>query len=169
MTQTAINYARVLYELSIPAEAVEETKELLLKTSQLCTVLTSPIVKKIEKHRIIDKLFPASMGNFLKLLCDSQEAYLLQEICQAYEEYSSRMNGILTAELYYVTMPSKEQLSGIEETLKTRYHAGAVKLILKEDKSLIGGFRIRCGDKETDLSFKGRLRKLEQSLIGKGR
>ena len=35
MTQTSINYATVLYELEIPTQVINETKELFCKTDEL--------------------------------------------------------------------------------------------------------------------------------------
>ena len=164
MTQTAINYAKVLYELSIPADAVTEMQEILSMTPELLQVLTSPVAKRAEKHRVIDRIFERSVRVFLKVVCDNQDAGVLPEIFQAYDRIRCQREGILPATLFYVTEPSENQLIQIKELLKRNYHASDVRLTLKKDKSLIGGFILRCGDRETDWSLRGRLRQLEQRL-----
>ena len=44
MTQTAINYAKVLYELGIDKTIIEETEEAFKKVPKLRTSLMSPII-----------------------------------------------------------------------------------------------------------------------------
>ena len=66
MTQTANNYATVLLELGVTREAVDETKEILSLTQDLPKSLKSPVVSKQDKHKLIDRIFPESMKNFLR-------------------------------------------------------------------------------------------------------
>lgn len=164
MTQTSINYARVLYDLGMPRESLEETYGYVSSVPELLSVLMSPVAKREEKQRVIDRIFPEEMRNFLKVLCDNHDAYLLEDIFRAYEAYSNEMQDTLQATLYYVTMPGEKQLEGIKSTLCGRYDKRSIKLSLAEDKSLIGGFVIRCGDREIDYSLKGRLNQLEQKI-----
>lgn len=85
MTQTANNYATVLLELGVTRRAVDETKEILSLTQDLPKSLKSPVVSKQDKHKLIDRIFPESMKNFLKVVCDYGEADLLEEIFAAYD------------------------------------------------------------------------------------
>ena len=55
MTQTAINYAKVLYELGIDKTIIEETEEAFKKVPKLRTSLMSPIIPIQVKHSIIEK------------------------------------------------------------------------------------------------------------------
>ena len=83
MNQTAINYATALYELSIPGEAVDETDALFAQAPQLRQVLSSPVTSLKEKHAAIVRIFPPAMQNFLKELCDNQDADRIGEILEA--------------------------------------------------------------------------------------
>ena len=66
MTETSINYAKALYELSVPEEAVLETEKIFEGTPQLKGVLENPLVSLKEKEHVIDRVFPQEMKNFLK-------------------------------------------------------------------------------------------------------
>ena len=44
MTETSINYAKALYELSVPEEAVLETEKIFRSTPQLKGALENPLV-----------------------------------------------------------------------------------------------------------------------------
>ena len=69
MTETSINYAKALYELSVPEEAVLETEKIFRSTSQLKGTLENPLVSLKEKEHVIDRVFPQEMKNFLKVTC----------------------------------------------------------------------------------------------------
>ena len=111
MTQTANNYATVLLELGVTREAVDETKEILSLTQDLPKSLKSPVVSKQDKHKLIDRIFPESMKNFLKVVCDYGEADLLEEIFAAYDVVEAEKNGILQAKLEYVLEPTEDEVA----------------------------------------------------------
>ena len=54
MTTAAVNYAKVLYELSVPQTSVQETKELLRESPEFQEVLENPLVSFEEKEKVID-------------------------------------------------------------------------------------------------------------------
>ena len=136
MTETSINYAKALYELSVPEEAVSETEKIFRSTPQLKGALENPLVSLKEKEHVIDRVFPQEMKNFLKVTCKYQKISSIYDILEAYGDYSRKQKGILKA----------------------------VLLTLREDKSLIGGFILSAGDKEFDWSLRGRYNNLRQKL-----
>lgn len=165
MTQTAINYGKVLYQLGASKESVLETQRLLEEVPELLEVLENPIISFSQKQRVINRIFSKEIQNFLCVVCKYKHAQLLEEIFQAYQQYYNEQKNILSATLYYVTPPKAEQLEGIKNFLKKQYHTQAVDLELKEDKSLVGGFIIRTKDQEYDNSLKGSIHALQQKLI----
>lgn len=167
MTQAAINYGQVLYELSIPEETVEEAALILRTVPQLKEALCSPVVGKNSRRRIIDRVFPAEIRNFLKVLADHQSMDLAEDIFKAWQARVCEQKGILEASLFYVTEPEEEQLGEIKAMLCKKYGKKDVRLSLIQDLSLIGGFILRVGNVETDWSLKGRIRQLEQKITGR--
>ena len=165
MTQTAINYGKVLYQLNVPKESILETQRLLKEVPELLKTLENPTISFVQKQRVINRVFPKELHNFLCVVCKYKHAELLNEIFQAYQEHYNEQKKILSASLYYVTPPKAEQLEGIKKFLKKQYHTQAVALELKEDKSLVGGFIIRTKDHEYDNSLKGSIHELQQKLI----
>lgn len=167
MTQTANNYGQVLYELSISQNIISETEEIFRTVPQVTQALCSPVVPMESKHRIIEKVFPSEIQNFIKVLCNYHHCDQIDEIFAAYKDYYNRQNSILTAVLYYVTAPEEEQLAKIKAFLSKKYKKTSVEITLVEEPSLIGGFIIRTGDKEYDYSIKGRLQSLKQKMNGR--
>lgn len=164
MTTAATNYARVLYELSIPGDSVQETEELFRNVPELAQILENPLVSFPAKERVIDRLVPEKMKSFMKTVCRHHKAGSLNDIFAAYEELCRKQQKILTAVLRYVTPPGEEQLENIREFLCREFQARSADIKLAEDKSLIGGFVLQAGGQEYDWSLRGRYCRLEQKL-----
>ena len=62
MTETSINYAKALYELSVPEEAVLETEKIFRSTPQLKGALENPLVSLKEKEHVIDRGLHTHLG-----------------------------------------------------------------------------------------------------------
>ena len=156
MTETSINYAKALYGLSVPGEAICETGRIFKNTPEIGKMLENPLVSLKENEQ--------GMKRFLKVTCKYQKIDRIGEILEAYDAYSREQKGILKAELLYVTRPAEEQENKMKEFLRSQFSAREVELTLTEDKSLVGGFVLRAGDREYDWSLIGRYKKLKQKL-----
>ena len=144
MTATAVNYAKTLYELSVSTEAVQTTKEIFREVPGLAESLENPLVPFEAKSRVIDRVIPDEMKNFIKVAC--------------------RHRNILHAVMRYVTPPKDEQLKGIKAFLCREFQAEQAEIEMIEDKSLIGGFVLQADGREFDWSMRGRYRMLQQKL-----
>ena len=151
MTETSINYAKALYGLSVPGEAICETGKIFKNTPEIGKMLENPLVSLKEKEQVIERIFPQEMKSFLKVTCKYQKIDRIGEILEAYD-------------LLYVTRPAEEQENKMKDFLRSQFSAREVELTLTEDKSLVGGFVLRAGDREYDWSLIGRYKKLKQKL-----
>ncbi len=167
MTQLAINYGTVLYELNIPKEELAAQRSLLQETKELAESLASPVVSLKAKHAVIDKIFTGMFKNFLKKLCDYNSMGYLEEIFQAYDLYRNQAEGKLEGELFFVTPPTDIQLEKIKGFLCKKYNKKQIELKMQQAPELIGGFIIRTGNYEYDWSYAGRLKALQQKLVKK--
>lgn len=164
MTETTNNYAEVLYELGISEEAVRDTKEIFKSVPKVKELLENPVVAFSQKERVISRIFPGEIQNFLKVVCRHHKIDKIEEIIEVYKSYSLKKKNILKAVLYYVTEPGEEQKAGIRKFLAGEFSADEVQLILIEKKDLIGGFVLQAGGREFDWSLLGRYRNLKQKL-----
>ncbi|MBQ4530881.1 MAG: ATP synthase F1 subunit delta [Lachnospiraceae bacterium] len=167
MTQLAINYGIVLYELNIPKEELNTQRKILHETEELIACLTSPIVSIKAKHNVIDKIFKGKFKNFLKKLCDYNSMSYIHEILKAYDLHKNEIEGKLEGELLYVAPPTETQLQEIKAFLCKKYNKKSVELQMKQTPELLGGFVIRTGNYEFDWSYAGRLKALQQKLVKK--
>ena len=163
MNQISKNYARALYELGISKESVEAAK-LICREEALMEALKSPVVSKKEKHKVIEKVFPKEMHNFMKLNSDYSSVKLLDEIFLAYDAIILNENSKLKAELICVEPPAKEQEEKMKQFICKESNVENVEFEIKIDKEIIGGFILITYDKEYDYSIKGRIDKLATHL-----
>ena len=57
MTQTAVNSAKVLYDLSVDRKDVNDAEDILSLTPVLKEVLECPVVSLDKKEKVIDDIF----------------------------------------------------------------------------------------------------------------
>ncbi len=163
-SSAAMRYVQVLYELNVPKEAIQKAREIFEEVPQLHDVFVNPTIPAQKKERVIDKVFPQEMRNFLKVACKYERMDLIPEIFAAYDRYCDEQDRILSAVLTCVELPSDEQLKNMEAFLCKKYEASKARIEIQTDSTLLSGFVLRTGSDEYDWSLKGRLDRLGQKL-----
>lgn len=164
MTQTAKNYAQVLFELQVDSESLKTTEEILKEVPEVGESLGNPTISFGVKEQIIDRVFPEQTGKFLKVVCRNQKSDMLSEIFEAYRDIERTKKQGLEATLFYVTVPTVEQQEKMKAFLCQKFNVKEAELSLKEDRSLGGGFILQADGREFDWSVRGRFRELARAL-----
>lgn len=164
MTQTAINYAKALYELKIPRQIIMDTKQAFIDVPELTAFFMNPTISLESKYDVIDKIFSKEIKNFLKVLCNYQSVGEIINIFQAYEDYEREKQNKILAKLYYVNPPNENQLEKLQSFLCNEFGVFKAEIVQEEKPELLGGFVLLAGDKEYDWSIKGRFEILKQKL-----
>ena len=162
MTNLPENYARVLFDLNIEPEHVQTARELLTGSDELLEALTSPIVTRVDKRKVIDRLFPAAAAGFVKVMSDNGDIGIAEEVFRAYDALIRKRDDVAYATFTYVTAPDEAQVEKLKKKIAEDYGKQNVELHLVEDRSLLGGFVLTVEDLVLDRSVKtsiGRLRR----------
>ena len=160
-------YAQAIYDHSKGWEKDLDQLELALETSEVQKLIDSPKLAYKEKTEVFLSLFEGQIesktSNFIKVLGESKRISLLPHISKEYRKLLSGTKGsseVLITSAFDLT---DEQLKKVTDSLKGRYGDSlTVEQVI--DKSLIGGFSIKCGDEVTDYSVKGKLEKLRNQI-----
>ena len=160
-------YAQAIYDHSKGWEKDLGQLELALETSEVQQLIDSPKLAYKEKTEVFLSLFEGQIesktSNFIKVLGESKRISLLPHISREYRKLLSGTKGsseVLITSAFELT---DEQLKKVTDSLKGRYGDSlTVEQVI--DKSLIGGFSIKCGDEVTDYSVKGKLEKLRNQI-----
>ena len=165
ITQRATNYAKVLGDLAVAKEEVCQVDELLTQIPVLGETLDNSLVKRDEKQRVIQAIFPKSMWNFMRLLCEHRVVGIWPDIYETYEELQFEKEGIVKATLRYAMKLDDEDIRQVKDMICKKYRKTGVKLELIEDSSLIGGMVLQVKHTEYDKSIKGAFEEMQRVLV----
>jgi F-type H+-transporting ATPase subunit alpha len=164
----AKEYADRLHKLNIAENIEEQADDIFKAVPQIQADFENPAVALTAKHNVIDKVFPAEIRGYLKLLCDDDNIHLWNDIVKAYKEIIQENKNECIVKLRYVTAPDETQLAGIKKFIEKQFGSRDVNFVMEEDKSLGGGFVIEAGDEVFDWSTKGRLQQFKEKLSNVG-
>lgn len=161
MTVVADNYAKVLMDLHAAEEDVEQMRA-LLADENVFEALSNPFVHRRSKHSVIEKLFPAAVCNFVKVMSDNGDIALAADMLQTYDQLALDRKNMVRATFTYVTKPDDAQVEKLKALICKRCGKDGVELTLVEDPTLVGGFILTVGDSVLDKSLKTAILKMQR-------
>ena len=176
LSKVAEPYAEAFLDLGKSTNSLKETtndinivSQFLANSSDLKKFLGNPLVTKDAKKNVVKDILGEQISEstlkFLLLLVDRGRIEVLEQIAQKFLELSYKQESIEIAKVTSSIQLSAEQQQKIAEKLKAITGAKQIKLALKVDPELIGGFTIEVGSKMIDTSIRGQLNKMS-SLLG---
>ena len=168
-------YAEALLELANSNDSLKETtndmnivSQFLVNSSDLKKFLGNPLITREAKKNVIkdilgEQINPTTL-TFLMLLVDRGRISLLDTLAQRFLELSYKTEKIEIAKITSSIQLSADQQKNIAEKLKTITWAKQIKLALKVDPALIGGFTVEIGSKLIDTSIRGQLKQISNLL-----
>ena len=175
LSKVAEPYAEALLELAKSNDSLKETtnnmnivSQFLANSSDLKTFLENPFIAKDAKKNVIKDILgeqiDGSILKFLFLLIDRSRIESLESIAQKFLELSYKQESIEVAKITSSVQLSTEQQKELAEKLKIIVGAKQIKLALKVDPQLIGGFTIEIGSRMIDTSIRGQLKEISYLL-----
>ena len=162
---------QVVNENDQTEQMVEEVKQLVTLINdapELGKTLSSPVLEKETKKKIIIEIFSekinSSLLNFLKLLADRQRIEIVTSILYRFLEIYRENSNIALATVTSAVGLTDEQKGLITKKIINIAGTEKLELVTKIDPSLIGGFVASVGSKVIDASLASQIRKLGLSL-----
>jgi len=148
-------------ELALIVQSVEEVEGLQ-------KYFAHPLVPTIEKKDVAKQLFSSKVSavtlNFLLMVLDKKRQTYLEVIYKEYEEMADESRNIKKAELISAMPVSDADVKSLSDTLSTST-GKTIQLKLTVDPAMLGGVKIRMGDKIIDASVAKKLEMLKKNLI----
>lgn len=164
--QVGKRYAEAIYDIANSKNNIKEVYEVLNQIMELYTkdyefktFITSPLIDVAEKKNVISKLFYTSNEDILHIvfyLLDKNRVDSIRDITVEYLKIYYLRNNILDVEATFATNPTKEQQEKLVKNLEIKT-GKKVQLIIKIDKSIIGGGILKIGDTIMDGSIRKEL------------
>lgn len=171
----ARRYAEALGELAFSQNVLDEVENDLALVRQ--TILEQPALARLledvntsdeRKDSVIREIFEGRLGriplNFVRLVVAKRRGEYLVDMIDAFHEYANEKRGIMEVEVTTAAPLGQQEEQALSEKL-SQITGCDVKLIPKEDVSLIGGVVVKIGDLVMDGSLKTRLESLRESLL----
>jgi len=170
----ARRYAEAFFSIAREAGKVDEYQGELGKIVQsieeiegLKEYFAHPLVPALDKKDIANKLFAQAVSqvtlNFILLVLDKKREIYLDLIFKEYEEMADESHGIKKAEIISAMPVPEEEVDALAKTLSSS-SGKTIQLNLTIDPALLGGVKIRMGDKIIDASVAKKLEMLKKNL-----
>jgi F-type H+-transporting ATPase subunit delta len=174
MSQVAVRYAKSLIELADEKgqlDTVYSDMRVVLAgckhLKDLQMLLKSPLVKTDKKLSVFKAIFKGQVsdttGHFIELLTKNRRESYLENIAEEFIIQYKEKRNIVTAIVTSAVKLDDAIRAKIMEILKKWYKA-EIEIVEKIDPKLIGGFVLRIGNKEADMSILRQLNSLKKDF-----
>ena len=172
--RTAKRYALALAHLGRDAKAQQRTltdvialQKLYAHSREFALFVRSPLIRPLRKAAILRSLLGQSVApftlNFLQLLARKNRIALLADICAAYKQQHYEAIGCVEAEVKSAYPMTEAQQGALARWVQKEVKRKPI-FQLKTDSSLLGGYVLQMGELRLDMSVKGQLQYLQQTL-----
>jgi F-type H+-transporting ATPase subunit delta len=166
-------YASSLYQAAVEEGRVREVRrdlgafvEALRSSAELRQLLVAEEINDTRKKNILLELTEGGdelVRNFLCLVVDKSRESELLSVHEGFVELLEQAQGVVHVEV----VTAIELTDAVRETLKTKIESSlnkSVELTATVDGEILGGLRLRIGDRIADASVRRRLDKLRELL-----
>lgn len=176
--RVASRYAAALFGIAKRDEVIDAVSQdvalierFLADMPNLRVVLLQPLLSQPKKLKIVadafDDRITAISLNFLKLLIRKRREGLIDECIREYRALVAAHNNIVDASAHSAVPLTPAQIDLLTQNLEKRL-GKTVHLTAEVDSTMLGGLVVRIGDMIIDGGIHGRLRRLEEHLLGAG-
>lgn len=174
----ASRYAVALFQLAKEKDLLAQignglqiVEDVFKLTPSLSNILLHPKIKNQSKKELLQKSFSNDVNeyvlNTLYLLIDKGRISDLKTIINKYKTLAYEEQGIAEAKVYSTKALSEEDKKAISETFAKKVNKQQLVITNIVDPNMLGGLRIKIGDRIFDGSIKGQLDRLERQLVRK--
>lgn len=139
----------------------------ILTLPRVWRLINHPRLGLLEKKRFISEIIPKISGTlltFLNILLEKERLSYFPKIYPLYEELSDKVQNRVKVEVVSTNTLREREKDSLKEAMR-QITGRDVRIVVKEDKKLLGGIIVRFGDKVIDGSIKRRLERLREELI----
>jgi F-type H+-transporting ATPase subunit delta len=149
-----------------------DLRQVLQDNPSFTRFLSDPGIKDSERNGAIDRILRGRVSplvwNLVGVLNKKDRLAILPAIADAYEMLLEERRGIVEVDITVAHRLTPEQLDMVKNRVSQALGKQAV-VHQYIDESIIGGIRLRVGDKEIDASVKHQLNTLRQRLLASRR
>jgi F-type H+-transporting ATPase subunit delta len=172
-------YARALLELADDAgkldlvvDQVKDLQQLIRQEPDLARMLDSLMLSVEQRQSILNNVFKGQIDDlllhFMQVVNAKHRLNLLPSILDAFVKLVDQKRGVIEVEAHVAAALDEASAARVAEGIGQAL-GGRVVLHQKVEPGLIGGIKIRVGDRVIDGSVAAQLRQFRRQLIDTGR
>lgn len=176
MSQNIIaeRYALALFELAKEQGSVEKVaeemrvvKKVFNENPHFQVLLTAPNLSIEQKKQVMNEVFAKAsplVSQILTLLVDRNRQNEVVSVAESFIHHVNEEKGIATAQVHTVRPLNEKETAAISATFAKK--VGKISLNIENivDSNLLGGLKVRIGNRIFDGSLRGKLDRLERTI-----
>ncbi|MCA0971020.1 F0F1 ATP synthase subunit delta [Halobacillus litoralis] len=173
-TIIAKRYADALFQLAQEKNKLEQVeselrtfRDVYTSSPKLVHFLKHPRVTMDQKKQLVTKSFQSFSNEVLhtlQLLVDRHREDIMMDMVAQFITKMNDAKGIADAEVYSVRELSDAEKQRISETFAPKVGKKSLNLTNIVDPEILGGIRLRIGNRIFDGSISGKLRRMKREL-----
>ncbi|AZU64594.1 F0F1 ATP synthase subunit delta [Neobacillus mesonae] len=155
--------------LGTMAEDLRVVKEVAGYTPELKAVLHSSKLTKETKKAVLTQAFASVNGyvlNTLLLLVDRHREDYLTEVADEFLALANEEMGVAEADVYSTRALTDAEREAVSAVFAAKVGKKALNIKNFVDSDLLGGLKLRIGNRIYDGSLRGKLDRLERTMLG---
>ncbi|GIV74872.1 MULTISPECIES: ATP synthase F1 subunit delta [Caldilinea] len=162
-------YAQALWlaQLERWRQAFEQVQQ-VLSDEKLAASLADSSKSSAEKAAALEKALPAGtpveIANLLKVMADAGDLNLVEDVAARVAQVASGKAEAVKVEITSAIELTDDEKEQLRKRLTEEYGTGLI-FSFSVDPSLMGGLRVRVGDRLIDNSIASRLAALRESIV----
>lgn len=171
----AKRYALALFELAKEQNKIDAieaellvVKEVMENNPKFLEVLTHPKLSPAQKKVLVGDAFSTllpEVQNTLFLLLERNRITITVEMVQHYVELANESRNMAEATAYSVKPLTDDEKAALSSTFSKKVGKQSLRIINVIDPSLLGGVKIRIGNRIYDGSLNGKLERIQRELV----
>ncbi|MDP4162763.1 MAG: F0F1 ATP synthase subunit delta [Bacillota bacterium] len=152
---------------SVEAE-LRVVKEVLAASTELKAVLKSPKLSTEKKKEVLKAAFSSvstSVLNTMMILVDRHREDQIPEVADGFIALANEDRGIAEAKVYSVRPLTDAEKEALSSSFATKVGKKSLRIENIVDTHLLGGMKLRIGNRIYDGSLRGKLDRLERKLL----
>ena len=170
--QSLLELADEKSQLDEVAEEVAQIGQLIDEQPTLLELMSTRTLSAEERAQIIERLFKGRIAQvtygFLHVLNDRDRITALPGIAVSFSQQLDEKRGLIKVDAYVAHTLDDAEASRVSQRIGEAV-GKTVRLTQHEDASLIGGLKLRMGDRLVDGSVVTQLKLMKQKMIASGR
>jgi F-type H+-transporting ATPase subunit delta len=175
-TSVAKRYAVALFQIAQEQnlldqieEEIRVIKEVFSNNQELLTFLTHPKVPSEKKNAFLNEVLITTsrqVQNTIALMNDRHRTDAIAAMAAEFIELANEFKSVAEAQVYSVRPLTEAEREAISASFAEKVGKKTLRIENIVDRSILGGIKLRIGNRIFDGSVSGKLERLEQQLLG---